>query len=65
MEREDERLRIELRQLRTLNRWSRHPAGVVGLLNIMVAFSHSCDLWSLAQIGTGAACLVMALYPSR
>jgi hypothetical protein len=62
---EEEKLRVERRQLRALNRWSRHPTGVVGILNILVGFSHSFDLWTLAQIGCGAACLLLALSPSR
>lgn len=62
---EEEKLSVELRQLRALNRWSRHPTGVIGILSILVGFSHSFDLWSLAQIGSGAACLLLALHPSR
>jgi hypothetical protein len=65
MDNDEEKLRVELRQLRALNRWSRHPAGVIGLLNILVACSHHFDLWTLAQIATGAACLLLALSPSR
>jgi hypothetical protein len=64
MDNEEEKLRVELRQLRALNRWSRHPAGVIGILCVLVGFSHSFDLWSLAQIGSGAACLLLALSPS-
>jgi hypothetical protein len=65
MDNEEEKLRVELRQLRALNRWSRHPTGVVGILNVLVGFSHSVDLWSLAQIASGTACLLLALFPSK